>query len=118
MYTSLRSCVLPDGKLICFIRVIMLIYSLVNRLHVIPRIHCFRCTIASATCDYLFHLCHRVDYLLVNRLHVISLILCFRCTIASVTRDHLFHLCHHVDLFFSQQITRDSTDSLLSQYHR
>ena len=82
MYTSLCSCVPPDGKLICFIRVIMLIYSLVNRLHVIP------------------------------------LILRFRGTIASVTRDHLFHPCHRVDLFFSQQVTRDSTDSLLSQYHR
>ena len=82
MYTSLRSCVPSDGKLICFIRIIMLIYSLVNRLHVIPQIHCFRSTIAS------------------------------------VTRDYLFNLCHHVDLFFSQQIARDSTDSLLSQYHR
>ena len=61
MYTSLRSCVPPDGKLICFIRVIMLIYSLVNRLHVISLILCFRGTIASVTRDHLFHLCHRVD---------------------------------------------------------
>ena len=63
MYTSLRSCVPPDGKLICFIRVIVLIYSLVNRVHVIPLILRFRSTIASVTRDYLFYPCHHVDLL-------------------------------------------------------
>ena len=41
MHTSQGSCVPPDGLLICFICVIVLINYLVNRLHVITLIFCF-----------------------------------------------------------------------------